>query len=358
MEWILVFLDTIFGGLVAESEWFDRIAKKFTGSVESLVYSVESGSMDASGLSQKVERLVHWLPIVFLICLAIDLLIRSRFVRYSYRDENQAKKSVWWRWQSDADAALALEEASRQAMLPQQASQDAAEPCEPDESEAETIESFGSSESEPSFDETQTNAEEPAASQEDDGIDRGMITDARQNRLHDQSAIAQRAQEAATDFQDRFTIFKSALLFLPKAASMRAQMAKRSVKNARERAAQRGERAPRAISGRDAQAEADAFFSRGMQSDYVDGDYTSGESVSTGGIDDYSFANAAQVIREATGQEDAAAKTVPKKKKPKNLKKRVRITFVGKKPKAPGTESGEAQQKESESESTEEKSEE
>ena len=81
MEWILVFLDTLFGGLVAESEWFDRIAKKFTGSVESLVYSVESGSMDASGLSQKVERLVHWLPIVFLICLALDLLIRSRFVR-------------------------------------------------------------------------------------------------------------------------------------------------------------------------------------------------------------------------------------------------------------------------------------
>ncbi len=353
MEWILVFLDTLFGGLVAESEWFDRIAKKFTGSVENLVYRVESGSMDASGLSQKVERLVHWLPIVFLICLALDLLIRSRFVRYSYRDENQAKKSVWWRWQSDADAALALEEASKQAMLPQQASQDAAESCEPDESEAETLES---SKSEPPFDETQTNAEETAASQEDDGIDRGMITDARQNRLHDQSAIAQRAQEAATDFQDRFTIFKSALLFLPKAASMRAQMTKRSVKNARERAAQRGERMPRAISGRDAQAEADAFFSRGMQSDYVDGDYTSGESVSTGGIDDYSFANAAQVIREATGQEDAAAKTAPKKKKPKNLKKRVRITFVGKKPKASDTEPDEAQQKESEP--TEEKSEE
>lgn len=355
MEWILVFLDTLFGGLVAESEWFDRIAKKFTGSVENLVYRVESGSMDASGLSQKVERLVHWLPIVFLICLALDLLIRSRFVRYSYRDENQAKKSVWWRWQSDADAALALEEASKQAMLPQKASQDAAEPCEPAESEAETLES---SESEPPFDETQTNAEESAVSQEDDGIDRGMITDARQNRLHDQSAIAQRAQEAATDFQDRFTIFKSALLFLPKAASVRAQMTKRSVKNARERAAQRGERAPRAISGRDAQAEADAFFSRGMQSDYVDGDYTSSESVSTGGIDDYSFANAAQVIREATGQEDAAAKTAPKKKKPKNLKKRVRITFVGKKPKASDTEPDEAQQKESEPEPTEEKSEE
>ena len=139
-----------------------------------------------------------------------------------------------------------------------------------------------------------------------------------------------------------------------RAADVRAGRAR----GLRERAAQRGERAPRAISGRDAQAEADAFFSRGMQSDYVDGDYTSGESVSTGGIDDYSFANAAQVIREATGQEDAAAKTAPKKKKPKNLKKRVRITFVGKKPKAPGTESGEAQQKESESESTEEKSEE
>ena len=60
----------------------------------------------------------------------------------------------------------------------------------------------------------------------------------------------------------------------------------------------------------------------------------------------------------ATGQEDVAAKTAPKKKKPKNLKKRVRITFVGKKPKAPDTELDEAQQKESESESTEEKSEE
>jgi len=95
MRWIASFLDAIFANLFGDSKFFANLTNKIAGSVEEFVYNLEAGDVDVSSLSRTMDRLIFWLPIVFGICLVLDLIIRSRFVRYSYQDEYQAKKSVW-----------------------------------------------------------------------------------------------------------------------------------------------------------------------------------------------------------------------------------------------------------------------
>ncbi len=298
MRWIASFLDAIFANVFADSKFFANLRGRFAGSVEELVYNVESGNVDTASLARTMERLIFWLPIVFIVCLVLDMFIRSRFVRYSYQDEYQAKKSVWWRWQSDADAALALESGagSMQALGDGSAEEESVEEAEaPEEAEEEQQEETP---------EEAENVEEEA----DDDLDRGNVTSARQNQVRSVAPGRERAQGMMTDLRDSWTIFKGALAFAPRTVKRNARLRKQSMqeeaRHTKERMNERMHRG-RAAKQRDEAAQAEAMFDTQQQT-YVDADFEANEPLNTGGIEGVDFAQAAQVMQAALQEQQAA----------------------------------------------------
>jgi len=311
MRWIASFLDAIFANLFGDSKFFANLTNKIAGSVEEFVYNLEAGDVDVSSLSRTMDRLIFWLPIVFGICLVLDLIIRSRFVRYSYQDEYQAKKSVWWSWQSDADAALALESGANtvqalgdgSAVVQQEEMQqdDAAEPVqEAEEGQTEVVQD------EQPVEDMQQDQEEAEAQ---DDLDRGNVTSARQNQVRNVAPVKERTQGAMTDLRDSLTIFKGAIAFAPRIMKRNARLRKQSMKeearHTKERMSERLHRG-RAAKQREEAAQAEALFDT-QEKTYVDADFEQNEAVNTGGINGVDFAQAADVLREAVAQQQQEA---------------------------------------------------
>lgn len=301
MRWIASFLDAIFANVFADSKFFANLRGRFAGSVEELVYNVESGNVDTASLARTMERLIFWLPIVFIVCLVLDMFIRSRFVRYSYQDEYQAKKSVWWRWQSDADAALALESGagSMQALGDGSLQEEKEEPVQeetPEEPAQQATE------------EAPEDAEAEAEVEAEDDLDRGHVTSARQNQVRSAAPGRERVQGMMTDLRDSWTIFKGALAFAPRTVKRNARLRKQSMqeeaRHTKERMSERMHRG-RAAKQRDEAAQAEAMFDTQQQT-YVDADFEANEPLNTGGIEGVDFAQAAQVMQAAVQEQQAA----------------------------------------------------
>lgn len=309
MKWIASFLDAIFANLFADNKFLANMTGKIAGSVEELVYKVEAGNMNVSSLTHTMERLIFWLPIVFLICLCLDLLIRSRFVRYSYQDEYQAKKSVWWRWQSDADAALALESGAGSLQTLTDGMPESAEVVEevPSAIAEETVE-------EPAEEAEQTEMIE----QTEDTVDRGPVTSARQNQVRTAAPTKERAEGVLTDLRDQWTVIKGAIAFAPRTIARNARLRKQSMKEEarlnRERMQEHMQRG-RTAKQRDEEAAAEAMFDT-PQDAYVDADFEQNIPVNTGGIEDANFAHAAEVVREAMQQEKQTVAETPVEESP------------------------------------------
>ncbi len=355
MNYLFVFLDTIFGGIFSQDGWFHTLLQKYADKIEQWIYRVEAGGMDVGSFSRTVENIARWLPVVLILCLVADIIIRSRFVRYSYPDEGQAKKSVWWRWQSDDDALMALEEGMHQQALPQQAGADgeaqveavqetapggeaqveavqetapdgeaqveAVQETAPDgEAQVEAVQEAGA-DGEAQVGDAQETA--PGG----DGVDRGPIRDARQDRLRADTMLAQYLQAKKADAQDFITVTLSAVTFAPKAFVRSVRMTRRNIGTASDRRLRRMRE--RVAQQQDAAAEAEAFFTQDVAPAYVDAAYDAPDGpVDTGGIRGYSFDTAAQIIAQTMGgdaPQDESAQQTPKQKKPKKKKTRVRI---------------------------------
>lgn len=295
MKWIASFLDAIFANLFCENRFFGNIANKIAGSVEEFAYNVEAGDLNVGALSKTMERVLFWLPIVFIVFLLLDMFIRSRYVRYSYQDEQQAKKSVWWRWQSDADAALALEagnDDSLQMLSDGQAEEEAPVEETAEEAPAQDIEA----------------AQEAADEQEaaDDDVDRSMVTSARQNQMRNVAPAAERTHNAMADMRDQLTVLRGALAFAPRAikrnARLRKQTMQEEMRHSKERWNDRIHHV-RTANQREEAAEAEAMFDVQAPESYVDADFEANEAVNTGGIEGVNFAHAAKVMQAAVQQQ-------------------------------------------------------
>lgn len=342
MNYLFVFLDTIFGGIFSQDGWFHTLLQKYADKIEQWIYRVEAGGMDVGGFSRTVENIARWLPVVLILCLVADIIIRSRFVRYSYPDEGQAKKSVWWRWQSDDDALMALEEGMHQQALPQQAGADgeaqveavqetapggeaqveAVQETAPDgEAQVEAVQEAGA-DGEAQVGDAQETA--PGG----DGVDRGPIRDARQDRLRADTMLAQYLQAKKADAQDFITVTLSAVTFAPKAFVRSVRMTRRNIGTASDRRLRRMRE--RVAQQQDAAAEAEAFFTQDVAPAYVDAAYDAPDGpVDTGGIKGYSFDTAAQVITQTLHQDTAhdapQQDDAPQTAKQKKKKTRMRI---------------------------------
>ncbi|MBP3371664.1 MAG: hypothetical protein J6L88_03970 [Clostridia bacterium] len=305
MKWIASFLDAIYANLFDGEGFFGSLLGKLAGSVENIAYNVESGNVNIGALSRTMERLVFWLPIVFIVCLLLDVFIRSRFVRYSYQDEYQAKKSVWWNWQSDADAALALESGAEGVQMltgGEQTEQEAQEAVE----ESAAQEPVQDMEEAPQEAEAETEAEDETDDTEDT-VDRGPVTSARQNKVRNVVPAAQRVKSTMEDMRDQLTIFKGAVAFIPRALKRNARLRKQSMQEEARHNRQRfNERIHRhSAKGRDEAAQAEALFDT-QEKTYVDADFEQNEAVNTGGIEGVDFAQAAQVMQAAVQEQQAA----------------------------------------------------
>ena len=342
MNYLFVFLDTIFGGIFSQDGWFHTLLQKYADKIEQWIYRVEAGGMDVGSFSRTVENIARWLPVVLILCLVADIIIRSRFVRYSYPDEGQAKKSVWWRWQSDDDALMALEEGMHQQALPQQAGADgeaqveavqetapggeaqveAVQETAPDgEAQVEAVQEAGA-DGEAQVGDAQETA--PGG----DGVDRGPIRDARQDRLRADTMLAQYLQAKKADAQDFITVTLSAVTFAPKAFVRSVRMTRRNIGTASDRRLRRMRE--RVAQQQDAAAEAEAFFTQDVAPAYVDASYDTPDApVDTGGIEGYSFDTAAQVITQTLHQDTAPdapqQDDAPQTAKQKKKKTRMRI---------------------------------
>ena len=342
MDWLFVFLDTIFGGIFSQDGWFHTVLQKYADKIEQWIYRVEAGGMDVGGFSRTVENIARWLPVVLILCLVADIIIRSRFVRYSYPDEGQAKKSVWWRWQSDDDALTALEEGMRQQALPQQAGADgeaqveavqetapdgeaqveAVQETAPDgEAQVEAVQEAGA-DGEAQVGDAQETA--PGG----DGVDRGPIRDARQDRLRADTMLAQYLRGVQMDVRDFVTVTASAVTFAPKAFMRSVRMTRSNLGAASRRRLRRMRQG--VARQQDAAAEAEVFFTQDVAPAYVDASYDTPDApVDTGGIEGYSFDTAAQVITQTLHQDTAPdapqQDDAPQTAKQKKKKTRMRI---------------------------------
>jgi hypothetical protein len=327
MNYLFVFLDTIFGGIFSQDGWFHTLLQKYADKIEQWIYRVEAGGMDVGGFSRTVENIARWLPVVLILCLVADIIIRSRFVRYSYPDEGQAKKSVWWRWQSDDDALMALEEGMHQQALPQQAGQDADGAQQEPDAAMQTEPSDMPQQEAVSGDAAQDAAAQNTAAQ-NDGVDRGPVLDARQDRLRADTMLAQYLQAKKADAQDFITVTLSAVTFAPKAFVRSVRMTRRNIGTASDRRLRRMRE--RVAQQQDAAAEAEAFFTQDVAPAYVDAAYDAPDGpVDTGGIKGYSFDTAAQVITQTLHQDTAPdapqQDDAPQTAKQKKKKTRMRI---------------------------------
>ena len=299
MNWLFVLFDTVFSALYSEN-WFDVISGKLTSRTENIVYQIEAGTFDFHSISRLLEHIVYLIPIVFALCLVVDFFIRSRFVRYSYKDEYQAKKSVWWNWQSQEDAYQALEAGNGQMAL---ADHSVVDP---------NFRIVGAETWTPQPPVTQQPApasqnEIPEEEQEEDDIDRGMIEDARQNEIRKKAAVSERVQNRFTDMRDGFTVFGSWLAFFPKALQRRVAMNRKNRELRKMYAAMNKKTQKRAVfEERDEEAAAEAYFAQDMMQNVVDGEFEQIETVETGGLDAYTFTHAAQTVQNALAQPEEA----------------------------------------------------
>ena len=294
MNWLFVLFDTVFAALYSEN-WFDVISRKLTSRTENIVYQIEAGTFDFHAVSRLLEHIVYLIPIVFALCLVADFFIRSRFVRYSYKDEYQAKKSVWWNWQSQQDAYQALESGNGQMALA-------------DHSEVDpNFRIVGAETWTPQPPVTQQPAAAPQTEsageeeQEEDEIDRSMIEDARQNEIRKKAAVSERIQNRFTDIRDGFTVFGSWFVFFPKAAQRRIAMSKknRELRKMYAAAKKKTPKPKRAVfEQRDEEAAAEAYFGQDMTQNVVDGEFEQIQPVETGGLDAFTFAGATQTIQD------------------------------------------------------------